>query len=250
MKYNKYLAIIFIMLLWVIVTSNLENKKDKLKNEFSKQAEKINQVFVTVRENMIKRAAIIQKAYENQSQYNLDIKGMDVSEGGIYKFFENMHYYPVKDKFKGKGMIACVGLTKNPIYIPPDIEYKPENFDKAVKIKNDGPEFKAIKKEIRLWENILPEVMNAGKRTGYREYVSWYNPRYWLCAYNIYFDFVSCFPLDLNQKKFGNLKGIRNGTPYGNLEGKPKWLESVMFDYFGEGWRMSISIPVYAKGHF
>ncbi len=246
---DKHFSMIMIMIMLSMFFSCSDTKKSKLKEELTKKAGLINKVFITTRKNLQKRAMMIQEAYENQSQYNLDIKGMDVSEGGVYQFFDNMIYYPVKDKFKGKGMIACILQTKYPIYISPAIEYKPENFHKAINITTDGPEFKAIKKEIRLWENILLEVMNAGDKTGYKERASCFNPRNWLYVFDSYSNFTSFFYLDSNQKMLGKFNWVKNGTPFGNPEGKPKWFEKAINDY-SNGWILPISMPVYTNGRF
>ncbi len=249
MKAFKFLTILLIIMLLSISFAFTNSKKD-LKKEISTIAAHLNKSFLTFRANLKKRAAVIQKAYENQKQYNLSIKGMDVNEGGIYKFFEDKIYYPIKNKFKGKGMIAVILNTNHPMYIAPDIEYKPENFVKARFIKKDGLEFKAIKKEMCLWENIILNVVNAGEDTGYMENIFCANPRNWLCVFNIYFDFLSTVSMDINQKIMGNMYWVMNGTPYGNKNAKPKWLKEAIVSMMGEGWLMSVSMPIYVNGKY
>ncbi len=250
-NYSLLATLVMISLLMMVGFSSCSvSNKSKLKNEITKQAEEINKAFVTLREATEKRAGVIQDAYENMANYDQSIKGMDVSEGGIYKLFEGKIYYPTKDKFNGKGMIATMIQTKNPMYIDDDIEYKPENFAKARFIKVDSPEYLSIKKEIHFWEQIIVKVMDTGEKTGYKEYVYWGNPRRWIHVFGMYFDFISNINLDINQEILNSMAWCKNGTPYGNPEGTPKWTKEAMVDMMGTGWLVNIALPVNVKGKY
>ncbi len=219
------------------------------RQEVDRLAKKINKTFVTVRNNTVLRKEIIENAYENMDQYDLSIEGMDVSEGGFYTWFEDYVYYPVEDKFDGKGMLTWVG-SETGLYIDPEIEYKPENFDKARRIAIDGPEMVEIKQEIRLWEHILLEVVEAGEKPEFPEVPYFANPRLWLNMFGEYFDYVSTINPKLTQEILGHLEWTSNGAPYGNPDGIPKWTIEPYVHLLLGGWIESVSVPVYCRGKY
>jgi hypothetical protein len=224
-------------------------KVEELKIETDRLAGEINQIFVTARENLVLRARMVQDAYEHKDRYDLSTEGMDVSEGGVYDWFEDWFYVPTEDKFNGRGMINLYN-GNNGMYLDPDVEYMPENFAKARKIATDGPELELIKREMRLWEYIIGDVMEAGKDLGYAEYTYFANPRGWLNVTSMYFEYTSAASPDLTQEIMGNLEWVKNGTPFGNPERTPKWTKGAAAAIGGEGWVALISMPVYANGQY
>jgi len=226
------------------------NKSTKeTRQEVMRLAKKIDLAFVTTRKNTMIRKSIIERAYENMDKYDLSTEGMDVSEGGTYKWFEDYLYYSTKDMFNGKGMINLLSSEAG-LYIDPELEYKPENASKARKIAKDGSELSEIKKEIRLWEHIIVKVMNAGKDPGYSEFVFFANPRLWLCIFSMYYDYASTINPRLTQEMLMGMEWLVNGAPFGNPEGVPKWTKDVFASLTGEGWVINISVPMYAHGRY
>ncbi len=249
----SYGSILSITILAVILLlGGCGDDKQRLQDarqEVERLAAKINDAFVTARDNTLLRKAIVEQAYENKDQYDLSIEGMDVSEGGVYKWFEEYVYYPVEDKFDGKGMITFIS-SESGLYIDPQLEYRPENFSKARQIEKDGPEMAAVKQDIRLWEYILTDVTEAGDDIGYTEYVYFANPRQWLQIHNFYFDYVSAYSPKVIQEILGNLEWLVNGTPYGNPEGIPLWTQDAFVAMVGEGWLETLSLPLYAHDRY
>jgi len=229
--------------------SDHKKRTKETRQEVMRLAKKIDQAFVTARKNTVIRKGIVERAYENMDKYDLSIEGMDVSEGGIYKWFEDYLYYPTKDKFDGKGMI-CYLNSETGLYLDPEFEYRPENAHKARKIAKDGPEIVEIKKLIRLWEYFLVEVVEAGEDTGYTEFVYCAAPRLYLHLFSMYFDIPSAANPRFTQEIIMNTEWMINGTQYGNPEGVPKWTKDAFSGMNGEGWIENVSVPAYAHGKY
>lgn len=239
---------LFFMIL--LVLTSCENRKDiEVEEETARIANLLEEYAVTSRENSLRREKVIVDAYENKERYDLSVDDLDVKNGGVYDWFEDYIYYPINDVFDGKAMINLLVCNEGMYIDPEKYEYKPENFDKAIKLTPESPEFITVQKEIKLWNLIVMDVLNAGKDHGYSKFMYWCNPALWLQAFSFHFDYISSVNADWTQEILGNAEWCKDGS-WGNLDKELRWGKKAFTGFAGEGWIISHSKPMYANGKY
>ncbi len=245
-KRNVVLIIIISVITFVLMIY-CTNKTDELKTVVMKMTKEVNAIAVRTREACVEGAKLLEKAYENLDQYDLDISKMDEKDDGMYKWFESSHYYPMtREKFKGKGMAAFL----NGMYLDPEVEFIPENYNKGRKISKDGPEMKLIKKEMRLYEHQFDALHEINKKIGYKYHVFNFNPRGWLCFYSYYVDWASLIPDGVTFKELRYTPWCYPSIPEGNPERKPVWTKNAFIGTVGEGWLHQINYIIYPNNKY
>ncbi len=85
MTKNRDVFFLMISAMSFVLIMQCTNRTDGLKTEIMEMTREVNAIAVRTREACVKGAKLLEKAYENQEQYDLDISDMDEKDDGMYK---------------------------------------------------------------------------------------------------------------------------------------------------------------------